>query len=74
LLLLWASACGAVLTARDLATNGDRLLVFDSVSGLEWLALGQTYRTPATEVRVLMVRRAAPTDFFASVLDGPASR
>jgi hypothetical protein len=51
-LLLFVLACGssAALTTRDLATAGDRLIVFDPITGLEWLALGRTYRMEATQV------------------------
>jgi hypothetical protein len=72
LLLFTVLACGssAALTTRDLATAGDHLIVFDPITGLEWLALGRTYRMEATQVVCLLPPTPQPTHHPAHACHG----
>jgi len=54
-----AAAAGPLLSLRNLTAPGDRLLTFDARTGLEWLSLTRTHRTPATEV-LLALAPGAP--------------
>ena len=45
-----AACASALLSPRNLTAPGDRLLTFDARTGLEWLALTQTHRTPASQI------------------------
>jgi hypothetical protein len=77
LLLFTVLACGcsAALTTRDLATAGDHLIVFDPITGLEWLALGRTYRMEATQVVCLLSPTPQPTHHPAHACETvPANR